>query len=792
MGGWVISCLVACSSDPTPSPWPSSGGGTAPASGGDPGSGGRSAGDGGSSAGGAAGSGASAGGGAGETGSGGAESLPGYYVATDGDDANPGTIDAPFGTLQKARDAVRADNDDMTEDIHVYVRGGLYRVNSTLTFEVEDSGTNGHRIYYEAYPGETPVVSGSVRVTDWTPHQGPIYKAPLERSRKLRNLYVNDQRAMMASQRVTSQGGSGTYSVTSGQADWAWTSGTASDGVAYSASDVPLIANNRDDLEIVNATTWNENIVCTRDVITATNGARVLLLQQPYGAIAQQPGWNSGFRPTGAHIVFNALEFLDEPGEFFFDKTEQTLYYYPRQGEDMATTLVEAPQVHTLIDVRGTSTSERVSNITFQGITFENTDYDLHETAGSRGKASVQAATVFTAFLAGGDWHSTKYDILDTFPGVIMINSAQSIEVLRSVIKHSGSEGISLINDVRDSTIAGNVITDIAGSGMTVGHPQHVYIGDGGERAKYTPAVEGACTAISIVNNLVYSTSTLPGFGGHSGITAFYPDGVKIEHNQIQLTAYNGVSLGWGWRNFKDSTTCRDSSVSFNRFIDTLSRLHDSGAIYTIGQMPGTTINENYVRGIPPATSGPTYGLHNDEGTAHIVENDNVLDIDHDVHYTINCEDFGEKHDLTILRTYATVNKMGANPPASTIDPPVVVADAVWPRPQYEVCLDAGIEAAHQHIVPASLSSPADQVFPASVAVRAGEPALRVRSSVDAHALWFAPEGTTVFSAGPTMTRAAGSASSLPIPAQLGNYKLYVLDADDQVLDQSAAILRVE
>jgi len=55
-------------------------------------------------------------------------------------------------------------------------------------------------------------------------------------------------------------------------------------------SEVPEITRNKDDLEIVNGTTWNENIVCTRDVITA-NGYRVLLLQQPYGAIAQTPGW---------------------------------------------------------------------------------------------------------------------------------------------------------------------------------------------------------------------------------------------------------------------------------------------------------------------------------------------------------------------------------------------------------------------------------------------------------------------------------------------------------------------
>jgi len=113
-----------------------------------------------------------------------------------------------------------------------------------------------------------------------------------------------------------------------------------------------------------------------------------------------------------------------------------------------------------------------------------------------------------------------------------------------------------------------------------------------------------------------------------------------------------------------------------------LSRLHDSGAIYTIGQMPGTNINENYVKGIPPATYGPTYGLHNDEGTAYIIENDNVLNIDPGVKYTINCEDFGEKHDLTILRTYATVSKMGKNPPNSRIDPPVAVPDNVWPLRQ--------------------------------------------------------------------------------------------------------------
>ena len=225
--------------------------------------------------------------------------------------------------------------------------------------------------------------------------------------------------------------------------------------------------------------------------------------------------------------------------------------------------------------------------------------------------------------------------------------------------------------------------------------------------------------------------------------------GLSITNNYINKTAYNGINLGWGWQNFKDSTTCKNNSVNNNRLVNTLNRLHDSGAVYTLGQMPGTTINGNYVKGIPAATSGPTYGLHNDEGSAYITENDNVLDIDPGVKYTINCEDYGAKHDLTIRRTYATVNKMGVNPPTSTIDPPVAVADNVWPATQYTTCLNSGIQDAYRAILPSALVSTQDYVFPASCALARGTSSLGIRSSGDAsNAVWFAPAGTTTLRRG--------------------------------------------
>jgi len=148
-----------------------------------------------------------------------------YYVSPTGSDSNTGTIDAPFKTIAKARDVVRTVNGNMKSDIYVYLRGGTYNITETITFGPQDSGTNGYRIYYMAYPGETPVLSGATKVTGWTRHNGNIYKAKLNRSTKLRNLYVNDQRASMTSKRVTARGGHGTYTVTAGQAPWAWTSG---------------------------------------------------------------------------------------------------------------------------------------------------------------------------------------------------------------------------------------------------------------------------------------------------------------------------------------------------------------------------------------------------------------------------------------------------------------------------------------------------------------------------------------------------------------------------------------
>ncbi len=707
-----------------------------------------------------------------------------FYVSPDGSDTGDGSLTSPFQTLEAAKAAVRSVKGDVT----VYLRGGEYALTQPLVFTPEDSAAEGCRITYKAYADETPVLSGAVSVTGWTKKDDKLWTAPLDRDTKLRNLYVNDRRAHMGSISVQAKGGWGDYSVNAGQADWAWDSGKKSDGVSYAMSDFPYITSDFDDLEIVGGTTWNENIVCTRDIKPDGNNL-VLLLQQPYGAIAQTPGWGAGFSCGGWHTVYNALEFVDEPGEFFFDKSNHLLYYYPYPDEDMTTADVKAPVTETLISIEGPSTEQHVKGIGFEGLTFAYTDYQLTEVDGSHGKATCQAAQSYTAF-ADSNWHKRKYEMADTLPAAIHVRGSEGINIQNCTIKHTGADGISMDNDVLHSEISGCYITDITSSGITIDHPQHIYIGDAApdNHEKFPKGVEGVCKDILVTQNYLYDISVVHGFGGCAAITTYYGDSVRILNNTVEKTAYNGIHLGWGWCNFKDSTTCRDNQICYNRVIGCLNRLHDSGGIYTIGQMPGTIINENYVQGIPAGRAGaPTYGLHNDEGTAYIEENDNVLEIDPNVTYTINCEDYGQKHDLTILRTYATVCKMGANPPDSRIDKPIVVEDNVWALPQYRVCLRSGVDDAHRGLV-VSRTPAADFIFPASCET-AGGGSLPIRKGSDT--VWIAPDKTETFQPGEDMTRAAAGAVTIKTPVKEGEYRIYTVSADGKVLSRSQHLLRI-
>ncbi len=721
-----------------------------------------------------------------------------YYVAPNGNDSNAGTIAAPFKTLEHARDTVRTVNTNMTGDIYVYVRGGNYPVTSTIQFSPSDSGTNGYRIVYAAYPNETPVLNGGVQVTGWTQQSGNIWKAPLSRSNKLRALYVNGKRAFMASKTVNSAGCYGTYNITAGQAPWAWESGSECDGAKYSLSDFPAIARNQDDIEIETATTWTTAIVGVRQVTTSSDGAnRVALFQQPGAAIAQG-AYNGDAQAGGTHKLMNAYEFLDSPGEFFFDKTSQVLYYYKASSEDMTTATVFAPNnVSTVLRITGQSTTSHVHNLTFSGLTVEHSDWNLFNVAGSVFKQAQQGNLGATVY-AKGNFHVYYYRNVDVAPGIIQIENADGILLQRNTIQHTGVDGVNMVNDVQNTQLIGNFINDIAGSGVTVGHPQHVYIGDytSTNHEKYSVQVEGLDKNIDIKNNYIYDSAVL--FNGHSAISAYFTDTLTIQHNRIEKTPWSGITLGWGWWNFDGSsgsiapnrptTTARNNTISYNHIIDTVQRLGDTAPIYTLGNQPGTTVTNNYLDGVP---SGHKYGLHPDEGSGNITFRDNVLNVDKNVTWLINSDDFGRKHDLSITNTYGPINKVSNKSlPNSTIQDILVYSDYVWPAAAHAIVVNSGLEDAYRDIIPQGQVALPDYALPGSTFVT-GTASIPIRSTGDAtRTVWLAPSGTTTFVAGATMTKASGTATSIAAPTSAGDYRLFVVDAQGNRSAQSKWIVR--
>jgi hypothetical protein len=73
-----------------------------------------------------------------------------YYVSTTGNNSNPGTISAPWLTIQHAANTVKA-------GATVYALGGVY--NESVNFST--SGTASEPIRFESYPGETAVIDGT-------------------------------------------------------------------------------------------------------------------------------------------------------------------------------------------------------------------------------------------------------------------------------------------------------------------------------------------------------------------------------------------------------------------------------------------------------------------------------------------------------------------------------------------------------------------------------------------------------------------------------------------------------
>jgi hypothetical protein len=247
------------------------------------------------------------------------------WVSPAGDDANPGSEEQPFRTIEHARDVVRTLNHDMADDITVFIAGEQH-LSEAIEFGPEDSGSNGFNIVYTAAPGEHPVFNGAIRIPGWSlaDKARNLWSAPSPAGLvATHNLFVNGNPATRTKSRLLA-----VFSKPSDEAPAAAPEAKAQ---------------------------WKN----PGDVV--------------FERVAAPAIWSERAAPSPA-IVENAFELLGTPGEWYFDRPAHHLYYTPRPGEDMASADVEAAVAQSLVVAAG-SKDRPIAGLVFKGIRFEFTTW---------------------------------------------------------------------------------------------------------------------------------------------------------------------------------------------------------------------------------------------------------------------------------------------------------------------------------------------------------------------------------------------------------------------------------
>ncbi len=489
----------------------------------------------------------------------------------------------------------------MTSDITVYLRGGYYMLNGPVMFDDRDSGRNGFRIIYAAPPGERPVITGGRRVTGWTSGADGIWSAPFNYSEKVRDLWVGGVRRPMA------QNGFSEASKLQGQGGWGAYNGSPT-GIRFLKSKIGTLSNPRD-IEISMNSRWAYHILCVEEIRSDTTypGQWIFRMQEPYFNIAQNPrGPERAPHPTRTYWVSNAKELLDEPGEFYFARQVQRMYYKPFPSEKLVNTEVIAPVSEGLLQIAGRSMGQKVRNLVFSGLTFQHNAWQLDRIGNSRGATASQGPKLHRF---KGAYAEAEGDTL--LQAAVEVTAAEDVHFHRNVFECLGGAAINLVNGVNRCTIEGNRFSDIGASAVTVAHP------DLQNTAVLTQfSQEETCKDNVIRNNHIRNVSR--SFWAAPAIIGFHPTRLEISQNDIKDSPYTAVSVGWMW-NYQTHTPCEGNRIWNNRIFNSCQKLWDGGAIYLLGRQPGTEVAGNHIGGT--VDFGAVYADAGTSNLAGILEN---------------------------------------------------------------------------------------------------------------------------------------------------------------------------
>ncbi len=583
-----------------------------------------------------------------------------------------------FRSLEAAKEYIRTINSDMKEDIIVHIKSGEYSVPETITFTQRDSATNGHKIIYRGEGQTAPVISGGEKITGWklSDPEKNIYSA-CAKGIDARAFFVNGECAVRARSE-----------------DW-WLNDQMSftrDKGGYVTTYTELADwKNKTEIELVYSNLWATPRVFVDSIVRDGDVAYIT----PNGLFATINSFQfATMIKTNPFYFENAYELLDQPGEFYIDKSTDTIYYIPRDGESMETADAVLPKLESVIEIQGSDADHKVDGIVFENISFQHSDWKF--VSRTRGIYDRQANIPMR-------WFSDNFTTGEfTNPGIVNVQYAENCGFDRCEFSLSGGAGLKYSNAVQNSPITGNYVHDTYASGISVGEVnESSFFSAPNDKKYYTMGNH-------IMNNLITDVSRI--YEGSCALFLGYINDTKIQHNEISYTPYSAISLGWGWAtwasnsgyaNDTQGTTIRDISIKYNYIHNIgIGSMVDGGGIYMLGATGGSLsqmnqCSENYIKDIGKLGMA----LYPDEGSTYWDFDTNVIDIDED-----SIGGYGTKvrfvhiHQPTIYHvkvnnTYTTTQEAYVQGTECSIENTHYVPDRNWNDEALAVIRNAGLEA---------------------------------------------------------------------------------------------------
>lgn len=538
------------------------------------------------------------------------------YVSPHGNDqwsgrsADPEGGDGPLATLEAARLKVRAIKANAKESVEVLIRGGEYHLDKTVVFGLADSGSEEAPVVYKAFPGEKPVFSGGVEISKWarcaqdpagvSPKAwGQLWVAEIPTHTRepwvIRSLY--DGEALL--QRARS--GSFKYRDVEKENDSNRQGKKLTSVLDYEGDPLPPFDRtvhyrdddlrdwpNPSDIELIlKDRPWLANVIALERVDTRNKVAH-LAVDPTYQAI----------NPNNRYWVENAIEYLDEPGEWVVNTREGRIYLWP--GKDVADMNVVAPFLQEFIRVEGTEDGPFASHLWFEGLTFTHGVRDT--------------------LLEGDRGLQHDWEMYDKANAVIRFRFAEDCVVSSCVIKASSGTGIRLDLHCQRIRIAGNHLHHLGGGGIVL--------------SGYGPGTKDVNKKNVVHDNfihhigelLLHSAAIFIAQSGHNDIT----------HNTIRDVPYNGIVVSGcrphefylvkripfrrAWvssirfeecepyikkglaaryqnrlEHFLPLLHARENRIVMNDISRTLLKLHDGNAIYFSAMGEDNLVERNYL-----------------------------------------------------------------------------------------------------------------------------------------------------------------------------------------------------